>query len=112
VIVYALKPNKCGLVQHLGQKQPRKPSAICPFISLKQERRPGARDAGGCGAIEQLYLRFWWAKSQREILKIVKSETRDREANRTYRDCTAESKYLSAVGPSEKELELIHEALN
>ena len=26
----------------------------------------------------------------------------DREANRTYRDCTAVSKYLSAVGPSER----------
>ena len=29
-------------------------------------------------------------------------EMHDREANRTYRDCTAESKYLSAVDPSER----------
>ena len=38
------------------------------------------------------------------IFELKKTEMHDREANRTYRDRTAESKYLSAVGPSEAEL--------
>jgi len=33
-----------------------------------------------------------------------KTKMHDREASRTYLDCTAELKYLSAVGPSEIEL--------
>ena len=37
-----------------------------------------------------------------KIFDKKKTEMHDREANRTYRDCAAESKYLSAVGPSER----------
>ena len=52
------------------------------------------------------------AAAKIKIFDKKKTEMHDREANGTYRDRTAESKYLSAVGPSEKELEHIHEALN
>ena len=64
------------------------------------------------GLFGQLLCAFWDRNCNKNSdFQIKKTEMHDREANRTYRDCTAESKYMSAVGPSEKELLLNRKGL-
>ena len=49
--------------------------------------------------------------SEKSDLRLKKSETNSEKGDWTYRDCTTESKHLSAVGLFERGLLLVKEAL-
>ncbi len=87
-----------------ARKKTENPAPLVPLWHLNKSEGPVQETQEDSGLLGQLLCAFRGRNCSENSDFRQKTEMHDREANRSYRNRTAESKYLSAVGPSEAEL--------